>query len=120
MELTCITCPKGCRVHVDVQNGKIVSISGNSCPKGKEYAENEVLHPVRMLTSTVSIKNGTIARCPVMTSVPIAKEKIFEVMKAIKSVELEAPVALREVLIHDICHTGADLVATRSIQMLEK
>ena len=120
MELICITCPKGCTLHIDVQEGKILSVTGNSCPRGKVYAENEVLHPVRMLTSTVSIKNGTIARCPVMTSIPIPKEKIFDVMKEIESIELEAPVALRDVLIHDICHTGADLVATRSVQMIEK
>lgn len=115
MELTCITCPKGCTLTIEMQAGKIVMIQGNSCPRGIEYAENEVLHPVRMLTSTVKINGGTISRCPVMTSKPIPKELMAEAMKEIESLTIEAPVACRDVLIDALCGLDVQLIATRSI-----
>ncbi len=116
MELTCITCPKGCVLSVKLKDGQIESISGNSCVRGIEYAKNEVLHPVRMLTSTVRIHHASIARCPVKSSKPIPKEKIFDVMKAIEAIEIEAPVQCRDVVIEHVCGLDADIIATRTFQ----
>lgn len=118
MELICITCPKGCTMHVEVHNGQILSVRGNSCPKGREYAEHEVLYPMRMVTSTVKVNHGTIARCPVMTSVPVPKEIIFDVMKEIEQVELEAPVYLHDVILDSVCGLNVQLIATRTIRKL--
>ena len=116
MELTCITCPKGCTLTIELKEGKILSIQGNGCPRGIQYAENEILHPVRMVTSTIQVIHGIHDRCPVMTSKPVAKEKIFEVMKEIHSLKVEAPVFVRDVFIHNVAQSGADLIATRSVQ----
>ena len=40
-ELTCIRCPIGCHITVELDNGEVKSISGNSCPRGEEYAASE-------------------------------------------------------------------------------
>ncbi len=34
-KLTCIECPLGCSLKIDVENSKVITISGNKCPKGK-------------------------------------------------------------------------------------
>ena len=52
-EMICITCPKGCHLQVDENDG--FRVTGNGCPRGAEYGKNELLHPVRVLTSTVRL-----------------------------------------------------------------
>ena len=38
-ELVCVVCPMGCRITVTLNGDEIVSVTGNSCPRGKAYAE---------------------------------------------------------------------------------
>ena len=52
-ELTCICCPLGCQITAVTENKTVVSVSGNHCPRGAKYAEAEILHPVRIVTTTV-------------------------------------------------------------------
>ena len=117
MEMICITCPKGCTLKVEQHNDKLI-VTGNSCPRGIQYAENEVFHPMRMITSTVKINGASIARCPVMSSVPVPKEKMFDVMKVIEHTVIEAPVQCNQVLVSNICDLDCDLVATRTLKKL--
>ena len=49
--LTCIICPRGCLLEVEL--GENIAVSGNLCPRGKVYAENECTNPQRTVTSTV-------------------------------------------------------------------
>lgn len=71
--LICITCPKGCHLTVDEENG--YTVTGNCCPRGAEYGKNELLHPVRMITSTVKITGAALPRLPVKTDHALPKEK---------------------------------------------
>ena len=58
-ELTCIICPQGCNIKVEIEeNGNIKNVEGNTCKRGYEYAVNEVSNPVRTITTTVKMKNG--------------------------------------------------------------
>lgn len=109
-ELTCIVCPIGCTLTAEQNdNGEIVSVTGNTCPRGKVYAENELLHPVRTLTTTVAVK-GTTRPLPVKTDRPIPKDKLFEAMKIVNSLCVNTPVHIGDVLYADLF--GANLVAT--------
>ena len=90
-------------------------MTGNSCPRGKEYAINEVTNPTRTITSTVAISGGELHRLPVMTSSPIPKGKIFEVMQEIDKVRACAPVRIGDVIIRNVLGTGSDIIATRNI-----
>lgn len=111
--LTCIVCPRGCALTVSFdENGSIKSISGNLCPRGKAYAENECVHPVRTITSTVRCLDGEMI--PVKTSSPIPKELMFEVMKEINSVRAADDIRIGDAVIKDVLGTGADIIATRS------
>ena len=102
----------GCEIKVEIANGKVVSVAGNTCPRGKAYAESEVTNPVRTVTTTVKSVDGKII--PVKTKCPIPKEKVFEAMKIINSAKPCLPISAGDVIIKDIF--GAQLVATQSVE----
>lgn len=111
-ELICICCPMGCRLKVNLEENKV---EGNTCKRGAEYGINELRNPVRVVTSTVKIKGGMHKVLPVKTSGAIPKGLIFDCIKMINEVEVEAPVKIGQVIIKDILGTGIDVVASRSM-----
>ena len=111
IELICIGCPLGCNLTVDMDGSEVVEVKGNTCKKGKEYAVKEVTNPTRIVTSIVRVKNGNIAVVSVKT-----KAKIHDCIKALKDVEVEAPIKIGDVLVSNIAGTGVDIVATRNIR----
>lgn len=112
-ELICIVCPKGCRLQIDETRG--YAVTGNGCPRGAEYGKAELTHPTRVITSTVRCTGGAHPRCPVKTDRPIPKELVFDAMAVLDAVELRAPVRAGDVVAADICGTGANFIATRSL-----
>jgi len=107
--LTCVECPVGCRMEVDVEDGKVIAVSGNSCPRGKMFAENEVLCPRRVLTTTVKSRDGKII--PVKTDKPIKKEEIFNVMQKINGIVCDSPIKIGDVLYYKVTE-DINLIAT--------
>lgn len=106
--LTCICCPMGCKITAELNGKKIVSISGNTCKRGEEYAKNECINPLRTVTSTVMTKNGV--PLPVKTDRAIPKDKIFECMKFINGAIAYTPVKTGDVIVKDVF--GSNIVAT--------
>jgi CxxC motif-containing protein len=111
-DLVCIVCPRGCRLKVDDN----MVVTGNYCKRGTTYALNELIKPMRMVTSTVKIDSIIIERLPVVTEKPIPKEKIFAVMEAINQVQVKAPVKIHDVIIENVLNLGVNIIATRSIE----
>ena len=114
-ELVCIRCPLGCMLSVQMEGDKVVSVSGNTCPRGKEYAENDVTNPMRMVTSTVKVSGGDRGTVSCKTKTDVPKEKIFDVVRGLKEVVTEAPVKIGDVLVEDIAGTGVQVVATANV-----
>ena len=110
-ELICITCPKGCHLKVDEES---FAVTGNSCPRGAVYGENELRNPVRVVTSTV-IAEGPARRLPVKTDRPIPKGRIFEVMDEIAKLSVKPPVAVGDILIPNVAGTDGNVVATKNL-----
>ncbi|MCR5041667.1 MAG: DUF1667 domain-containing protein [Clostridia bacterium] len=113
-QLTCVACPRGCSITVTLDGDSIVSIEGNACPRGKKYAENEITDPRRMVASTVKVNGGKLPVVPVKTSSDIPKNMIFDVMREINRVSVDAPVEIGQVIIPDVLGTGADIIATNN------
>ena len=111
--LICIGCPMGCDLTVEVEDGKAVSVSGNNCAVGKRYAETEISAPTRMVTTTARVEDGTLV--PVKTKSPVPKDKIFEVVAAIKEATVYPPVLMGEVILEDAAGTGVDVVTTAGL-----
>lgn len=104
----------GCQLTVEI-DGDEVTVTGNSCPRGAVYGKNEVTAPTRIVTSTIVVNGGEIARVSVKTATDIPKEKIFHVMKAIRAAEVEAPVFTGDVLIENAADSGSDVIATKTV-----
>ncbi len=111
-ELICIRCPRGCHLTIDDKN----NVTGNFCPKGKEYALEEVTNPKRMVTSFVRVSNRKDTMLSVRTSKPIAKDLMFDVMGVLEHFKVEVPIEIGTVLIKDIFDTGVDIIATKDIK----
>lgn len=113
--LTCIGCPLGCAVTVELDNGEINRVTGNTCKRGDDYARKEVTHPMRSVTSTVRVTGGDIPMVSVKTAQDIPKEKIMEIMKSLENICISAPVHIGDVVLEDAAGTGISVVATKKI-----
>lgn len=113
--LTCIGCPLGCTVTVERDRGEILRVTGNTCRRGDDYARNEVTHPMRSVTSTVTVKGGDIPMVSVKTAREIPKEKIMDVMKSLEDICVSAPVHIGDVILEDAAGTGVAVAATKEI-----
>ena len=114
MEITCINCPVGCRLAVELENGQVVSVTGNTCPRGVTYAKQECVDPLRMVTAVVPVE-GSAAPLSVKTKSPIPKKEIANCMKELASAKLVAPIAAGSVVVANVCGTGVDVIATKSV-----
>lgn len=114
--ITCINCPVGCRMTVQLnENGHFLSVSGNTCPRGAKYAEQECTMPMRTITAVVPVA-GMEVPVSVKTSQPVPKSMIRSIMKSLSLLSVAPPVRLGQVIVHDILGTGADIISTRNIE----
>lgn len=111
-ELICITCPRGCHLKVDEEN---MTVTGNSCNRGKEYGLNEVIDPKRMITSTVIIEGSPIKRLPVRTDKPISKKLMFDVMKLLNDVTVKSPIKCGDIILKNILGTDVNIISSRDL-----
>lgn len=118
VKLTCIQCPLGCPVTVTLQGGEIVGIEDYTCKRGEAYARKEVTAPTRTVTSTVRIIGGKNPVVAVKTKNDIPKEKIFDCMKEINRVVVNAPVKIGDVVIEKVCGTASDVVITADMDKI--
>ena len=115
-KLTCIECPKGCRLSVDIENGRVISVTGEKCPKGKLYAVSEIENPVRVITSTVLTERLALKMIPVRTSQPIPKAKIMEAMAEIRKIRVKKPLRIGDVIVNNFLGPGVNLISTREVR----
>lgn len=117
-EVTCTTCPVGCRISVVLDEaGQPVTISGNRCKRGIGYAASEVTNPQRVVTSTVWAVSGDGHRrlLPVRTKSAVPKKLMFQIMESISGLTVNTPVQMGQVVVSNILDTGVDIIASRSI-----
>ena len=113
---TCVICPLGCEIDVELQDGNVVSMEGNKCQKGKEFILQELKEAMRILTTTVPIKGAKWAMLPVRTDKPIPKRLLFKVIEQLADIELEAPVKMYDVILKNAAGTDATVIATRNMK----
>lgn len=111
--LTCIECPKGCVLSVDVENCRVIKVSGNKCPKGQAYAVSEIENPSRILTSSVLAQGLCLKMIPVRTAQPIPKARLQEAAAQIKKIRIKKPIHIGDIIIKDFLDLGVNLIATR-------
>ena len=111
--LTCIVCPRGCTLTVTLDSAlenPVVSVEGQGCKRGVDYATAECTHPTRVLTTTAPTVDGGVVPCKTDRAIP--RELLFEAMKAVNSLSAPAVVRIGDSLLENLLGTGANIVAT--------
>lgn len=111
MELTCIVCPAGCPLTVTRKDGTW-TVTGHTCPKGREFALREATDPRRSLCTTIRTADPQKPRLPVRTDGEIPKGLIFPAMEVINRAQLMHPVRRGDVVIPNILDTGVNIIST--------
>ena len=119
--LVCIVCPRGCRMTLTLPDGgapapEEIRVAGNGCPRGADYARQEMTAPRRVLTSTVRLTGAALTRLPVKTSRAVPKERLHDLIRLLDGLEAAAPVRIGDVLVKDALGTGAAIVAPRDVE----
>ncbi len=112
-KITCIECPKGCALSVDIENCRVVKVSGDECPKGEKYAVSEIESPMRILTSTVSTEGLPLKMVPVRTDKAIPKAMILSAMGEVKKIRLKRHVKPGDIIAPNFLGLSTNLIATR-------
>jgi CxxC motif-containing protein len=112
----CVVCPIGCEIDVVHDGSKIISMEGNKCEKSEEFVSQELIEPMRILTTTVRIEGSRWPVIPVRTDKAVPKRLFPRIMKGLERMKLQAPVNMLEVVVSDVLRTGADIIATRTVR----
>ena len=112
---TCIVCPNGCEMEAEYEGTNVISVTGNLCPKGRDYVTQELVDPRRTIASCVIVKGGILPLTSVRTNRAIPKDRIFDMMAEINKVTLAAPVHIGDVVIKNVLGLDSDVIVTKHI-----
>lgn len=104
MELICIKCPRGCKLTVNNE-----TITGNLCPRGIDYAKEEMTNPMRTVTTLIKTKFGIV---PVKTSSEIPKNMIDELINFVSKIYENKLYKIGDVVVKNILNLNVDLIVT--------
>ncbi len=113
-EFVCIRCPLGCALTAEEKDGEVI-VTGNSCPRGREYAVAEMTDPVRTFSVSVRVKGGERGAVALRVSVPVNKKFIAPIAEQARHTVLTAPVRAGDTVIKNAASSGADLIAVASV-----
>ena len=114
-KIICVSCPIGCEITTDIENGVVARVSGNRCPRGEAYAKQEAIDPMRVLPTSVRVVGGELPLVSVKTNRPVPKRLISDIMSYIRTLSVDAPVKIGQVLAENLPGTNANLIATREV-----
>jgi CxxC motif-containing protein len=118
-EFTCVLCPNGCPIIVNIDNDEtpaVTRIQGSVCKRGEEWVHQEIENPMRTIASSVPVKDGDGLMASVRTNRPIPLSKILQVIEEIKKVSVQAPISIGDVILRNPANCDTEIVATRSIE----
>lgn len=121
LPLTCIICPMGCSMEVEVETNaggqkKVLSVKDNGCKRGEQYAAKELINPTRTLTTTIKVEGGQLPLVPVKTAGEVPKASLLQCMEVVRRASCKAPVKRGDVLIYDLLGTGVNVVACADVE----
>lgn len=121
LKFNCTTCPSECLLTVEVERdddgnvAEVHSVTGNSCPRGDKFAHQELTCPMRVLTTTVAVSGGDEDLLPVRTAEAIPLALHAQAMDLIRSLVVDAPVRMGDVILPNLLDTDINLVASMDI-----
>ena len=118
--LTCIICPMGCSMEVEIETDtsghkKVLSVKDNGCKRGEQYAAKELQNPTRTLTTTIKVEGGLLPVVPVKTAGEVPKASLLQCMEVIRRASFRAPVKRGDILLYDLLGTGINVIACADV-----
>lgn len=113
--MICVNCPVGCDIRVTVLDGDVIAVDGNTCPRALAFARKEVSNPERVFATTVRVEGGKLPVCPVRSRGPVPKSRVFDISREVARQVVKAPIEIGQVILADVCGTGVDIIASRSL-----
>ncbi len=118
--LTCIICPMGCSMEVEVETDtsghkKVLSVKDNGCKCGEQYAAKELQNPTRTLTTTIKVEGGVLPVVPVKTAGEVPKASLLQCMEVVRRASCKAPVKRGDILLYDLLGTGINVIACADV-----
>ena len=118
--LTCIICPMGCSMEVEVKTDtsghkKVLSVKDNGCKRGEQYASKELQNPTRTLTTTIKVEGGQLPVVPVKTAGEVPKASLLQCMEVVRRACCKAPVKRGDILLYDLLGTGINVIACADV-----
>ena len=110
-KLYCLGCPTGCLLTI-IGSGLTMMVDGGQCPKGAEFAENELSNTHRTLTTTVRTNFPDVPVISVRTDGEIPKESFSKAMGQINKIVVTEELGVGDVLIEDVAETGVSVIVT--------
>mgnify|MGYP000193007504 CR=1 FL=1 len=114
-KMICITCPMGCALEVTHEGSTVLKVEGNTCKRGEQYVHAELTDPRRMVASTVKVQGGVHPLAPVYTAAPFPKPRIFELLDALRRIEVAAPVQMGQIVVENALGSGINVLASRDM-----
>ncbi|MBE0430460.1 MAG: DUF1667 domain-containing protein [Dehalococcoidia bacterium] len=111
----CVVCPIGCEIDVVHDGNRIISMEGSKCERSEEFVTQELVEPMRILTTTVRIEGARWAVVPVRTDKSVPRRLFPRIMRQLRGITLQAPINMLDVVVSDVLGTGADVIATRTM-----
>ncbi len=112
---TCIGCPIGCTLEVTMHDLDNIVVEGNLCAIGDRYGKQEIVSPVRMVTTSVFVDGGIDRVVPIKTDKEINKSRMIELASALVDVHVAAPVHIGDVIVENILDSGVNMIATSEV-----
>ncbi len=113
---TCIVCPKGCSITAEYEGTNVLSVEGWQCKRGKDYVTQELTDPRRTIATSVLVRGGELPLASVRLTKPVPKDRLFEVMREINMLELQAPTHIGDVVINNVLGMGSDVIVTKNVK----
>lgn len=122
-EFTCVVCPNGCSLKVEVTDGEkpeVVKVEGNICKRGESWARQEVENPMRTIASSILVRGGDFTLASVRTDSPVPLRSIRAIMDEIRSVTADAPLEIGDVVLENPAGTDCRIIVTRKVRAGQK
>lgn len=114
-ELTCIICPNGCTLSIDDE----LNVSGNLCPRGKEFALNEIKDPKRSITTTCKTIFKNVPVIAVRSDGEVRKDDVIKVIDEINKVVIDSKMKIGDVVIKNVLGSGVNIILSSNALMEE-
>lgn len=118
-QFICVTCPVGCTIDATVEGKELLEVHGQACKRGVAFVREELTAPRRTLTTTVRVRGGVLPLVPVRSAAALPKGLIADIVRDLRGIILDAPVAEHQVVLRDARGTGIDIITSRAMPLAE-